>query len=85
MLRTYKAVLRGNHVEWIDTPPAPARPTPVHITLLEDEPGELTARAQEMAAALESLARVGGLSSITDPAAWQRELRQDTPLSGREG
>jgi len=81
MLRTYKAVLRGNRVEWIDTPPAPTRPTPVHITLL-DESAE-PARGQEMARVLEALAQGGGLSGIPDPVSWQREQRQERTLPGR--
>lgn len=84
MLRTYKAVLRGDRVEWIDSPPAPARPTPVHITLLEDEPAELAVRGREMAAALEVLAQSGGLAGIGDPVSWQREVRQERILPGRE-
>jgi len=83
MLRTYKAVLRGNQVEWIDPPPAPARPTPVHITVLEDEAVEPAARGREMAAALEALASADRLPGI-DAAVWERELRQDRTLPGRE-
>jgi hypothetical protein len=83
MLRTYKAVLSGNQVEWIDPPPQPVRPTPVHITLLEDEVVDPGRRGREMAAALESIAAAGRLSSI-DAMAWERELRQDRSLPGRE-
>jgi len=83
MLRTYKAVLRGNQIEWIDPPPAPVRPTPVHITLLEDEAVEPATRGREMAAALEALASGGRLSGM-DAATWERELRQDRGLPGRE-
>jgi hypothetical protein len=82
MLRTYKAVLRGNRVEWIDTPPAPTRATPVHITLLEESVEAPQARGQEMARALEALAQGGGLSSIPDPVGWQREQRQERTLPG---
>ena len=38
--------------------------------------------------ALDSLGRIaarGGIKNIPDPARWQRELRQDRPLPGREG
>ena len=36
-------------------------------------------------AALESLRAAGGLRDfISDPSAWQREIRQDRPLPGRE-
>jgi hypothetical protein len=36
-------------------------------------------------AALERLAARGGIRSIPDPVAWQREQRKDRPLPGREG
>lgn len=83
MLRTYRAVLRDNRVEWIDTPPAPTRATPVHITLLEESAEPPQARGQEMAGALEALAQGGGLSSIPDPVRWQRERRQERTLIDR--
>jgi hypothetical protein len=79
MLRTYKAVLRGDRVEWIDAPPPETESTPVHITLLDDEAGEHGSRGREMAAALSTLARAGGVATTADPSAWQREVREDRP------
>jgi hypothetical protein len=36
-------------------------------------------------AALEALREMGGLPNVvSDPAAWQRDLRQDRPLPGRD-
>lgn len=32
---------------------------------------------------LEVLAQQGGIQSISDPSAWQREIRQDRPLISR--
>lgn len=84
MPHTYRAVLHGNRIEWLDSPPAPGRPVPVQITLLENEAVEPSMlRGQAMARVLEALAQGGGLSTITDPVAWQREVRQDRPLPGR--
>jgi hypothetical protein len=37
-----------------------------------------------MAQALESLARAGGTATIADPALWQREIRMERPLPGRD-
>ncbi len=34
---------------------------------------------------MERMAARNALSSIKDPSAWQREIRQDRPLPGREG
>jgi hypothetical protein len=86
MLRTYKAVLRGDRIEWIDAPPRGQRPVPVHVTLLEDEAASPAAvRGQQMARALQALADAGGLTGIPDPRAWQREVRRERPLPGRGG
>jgi len=79
---TYKAVLHGNRVEWIDPPPQGQRAVCVHITLLEAASED---RGKQMADALADLAALGRLSSIIpDPANWQRELRKDTPVPHRE-
>ncbi|HLX61346.1 MAG TPA: hypothetical protein VKX17_08705 [Planctomycetota bacterium] len=40
-------------------------------------------RRQIMAEALERIAARGGVASIPDPVAWQREQRKDRPLAGR--
>jgi hypothetical protein len=40
MLRTYKAILHGDRVAWLDQRPAQTQPVPVHITPLEDTPRE---------------------------------------------
>jgi hypothetical protein len=84
MLETYQGILRDNHIEWVgDAPPVSEwAGVRVHVTLLDRVPpadAEAT-RGQRMAAALEQLAARGGVSSIPDPLAWQREQRQDRPL-----
>ena len=84
MARTYKAILKGDRVEWLDVPPTPAQPTAVEITLMEEAAEVSKQRGREMARVLEVLAKAGGLSNIPDPTAWQRKLRQDRSLPGRE-
>lgn len=84
MARTYKAILRGDRIEWVDIPPAGAQPTPVEVTLREEASGVSKQRGREMARALETLARTGGLPNISDAAAWQRDIRRDRSLPGRE-
>lgn len=42
-------------------------------------------RRQQAYAALDRLALRGGIAAIPDPTAWQRTLRQERPLPGREG
>lgn len=43
-------------------------------------------KLQETLAKLQTVSRGGqGLANIPDPVAWQRELRQDRTLPGRDG
>jgi heat shock protein HspQ len=44
---------------------------------------ECRLRGQEMAKILQKIAETGG-TNIDDPVAWQREIRQDRSLPGRE-
>jgi hypothetical protein len=85
MLRTYKAILHGDHVEWLDKRPEQTQPVPVHITPLEDTPLEPTGKpGQDMAEALAALASRGTFAAITDPVAWQRDVRHERTLPTRE-
>ena len=43
-----------------------------------------TGRARIPDVRLDKLAAMGGLSSIPDPSAWQREVREDRLLPGHE-
>lgn len=88
MMHTYKALLRGNRLEWLEEAPEPRTDAPlsVHVTVLEQvPPSEAHARGHAMAALLEKLAERRTFSTITDPVRWQRELRQDRMLPGRDG
>jgi hypothetical protein len=89
MLQTYKAVLRGNWLEWIGAAPEQVKDEneiTVEVTILGDAWAESVERERglKMAEALEALAEVNALAGITDPVAWQREIREDRPLPGRE-
>jgi hypothetical protein len=79
---SYRAVVAGDRIEWIDAPPTSGR-LEVRVSLLP--PRADKARRREAAiAALTHLAGLGGLGSIVDPTAWQREHRNDRPLPGRD-
>jgi hypothetical protein len=88
MLETYQGILRGDRVEWSGD--APALPQDagvrVHVTLLDKvertQPG--STQGAQMAAALERVAACQGLDGIGDAAAWERGVRQDRPLPGRD-
>ena len=81
MLNTYKAILKGNHLEWSEDAPTQItndKAIEVFVTILDkpvvtpdkEEPGRL------MAEALNQLAEINAQSEITDPVAWERETRQ---------
>ena len=87
MQETYAAILRGDHLEWSgeNRPDLGShdRPVAVRVTIL----GEATPRGDGrlMAEALERLSTLQALPSLTDPAAWEREVRRERPLPDREG
>jgi hypothetical protein len=89
MQSVYRAILHGNHLEWSGEEPKCSRSesgVEVFVTIpdAEGSPDEERSRGAAMAAALERLAQAGGVQSINDPVEWQREIRTDRPLFGRE-
>ena len=89
MLSTYKALLKGDRLEWRGEAPELAsedRPVAVHVTILDDDGlvSRHPSQGQQMAVALEQLAAVQALSEIVDPVAWERETRQDRALPDRD-
>jgi hypothetical protein len=84
---TYRAVLRGDRLEWRDEAPPEvvgSLALPVSVTILRDEPFSAAQAGERMAAALEKLAASQSVAGIEDPVAWQRETRRDRPLPGRD-
>ena len=85
MVRTYKAILNGDRVEWIDGPPETGERIPVHIIIsdrsLRQPPQTKGRTAGEL---LQILADTDAFADITDPVAWQREQRKDRPLPYRD-
>jgi len=90
MLQTFEAKLKGNQLEWVDEIPRHVYDYPrsiyVYVTLREKVPVEdsETSRKQHIAEALDKLAAMDAVANITDPVAWQREIREDRPLPFRE-
>lgn len=85
MRAAYRAVLRGNRLEWRDEEPkdlSPDRAVEVSVTVLDTS--DPPARGAAMAAALERLAAAGGPRSYGDAADWERETREERILPGRE-
>lgn len=85
MSDTYKATLRGNTLTWLDDNPGLSlddQEVNVLVTVLEEPKGsfETQSRGEAMAQCLEQLANTGGIQGISDPVAWQRELRKDRSI-----
>ncbi len=71
-------------MEWTDPGPVDLNAEqPVEVTIL-DEPDQSENRGKRMAEALEKLAASDAFSEISDPSEWQREIRKDRPLPGRD-
>ena len=88
MLNTYRAVLRGQLLEWLYEQPQnlPSdQAVAVHVTIL-DETTPLAKKQQgrRMAAALEQLAKMNASVRAVDARQWEREVRQERVLPGRE-
>lgn len=84
-MRTYKAILRDNQIEWLEHPPETSGAVQVYIAFPEEQDSEFSSnRGKSMAEVLEELARRDTFAAITDPVAWQRELRAERALPGRE-
>jgi hypothetical protein len=87
MSETYPAILRENRIEWMGDPPPhlpPEQPVRVEVTLLGPASAAPAEQGRLMAEALEQLAARGGRGLPADPVEWQREVRRDRPLPGRD-
>lgn len=84
MRDTYRALLKGDRLEWSEVVPSGlATEQPVEVTIL-NKPDQIVIRRQRMAKAFDDLAAIDAFSEISDPSDWQREVRKDRPLPGRE-
>jgi len=84
MLRTYRAILNGDRVEWRGEEPDATGALEVRITVLESTTlNQNGQRREQRIAALRQLAERGTLSELTDADDWQRQQRRDRPLAGR--
>ena len=85
MLPTYRATLREGSLDRGDEgpPPLPPGAVPVQVTILV--PPARATGGPTMSAALEAFAAAGGPTAFGDPIEWQRDVRAERPLPGREG
>ncbi len=85
MRKTYRAKLHGDRIEWIGA--APENLGEAEIEVVVDQPVsdvEAAQRRAKASAAWEALAKLKPFAEIKDPVEWQREIRRDRPLPGRE-
>jgi len=82
MADTYRAVLKDDHLEWVDKKPEMVNPVDVTVVVHDAPTNKL--QGEKMAFYLEKLAELGGVSGISDPVTWQREVREDRVLPGRD-
>jgi hypothetical protein len=89
MIATYKAHLHGNQLDWQDAhPPVSEATVSVLVTVLPNEDGASSPHVpsgRRLADILRRLAQENAVPSVPDPAVWQKEIRQDRALPGREG
>ena len=87
MLSTYPAILRGQILEWLQEKPPqlnPNRAVSVHVTILEETANATPPeQGRRMAAALAQLARLRSEVATMDPLLWERDVRRERPLPGR--
>lgn len=86
MQSIYKAIVRGDRIEWEADVPEQIRAQQeltVLVTVLDQPATADEKRGARMAEVLGRLAASGGVASITEPLRWQREQRQDRDLPGR--
>ncbi len=84
MLPIYKAVLKGNTLEWTDEAPQNSEAKEVFVIVLEEGKPLERSHGPAMAEALRQFAESGQPSSFGDALEWQKETRKDRVLPGRE-
>jgi len=83
---SYNAKVKGNLIKWTDGIPPElqdAQEHDVRIVIPENQDESLR-RSRELARILEELSKLDPFRDIKDPSEWQREIRKDRPLPGRE-
>jgi hypothetical protein len=84
MSQTYRAILNGSQVTWLDVAPELSESTEVEVVLVAASArSSVNERGARMAQALQGLADRNTFGAI-DPLQWQQEVRHDRPLPGRD-
>lgn len=81
----YSAVLSGDRLVWKGRAPSISTPVDVEVDIPDQiEPLSSEERRRLREEALAGLARIQAFADIEDPVEWQREIRKDRPLPGRD-
>ena len=86
MAQTFQALLTGDQLKWNPSRPVKLpqdQPILVNVTVCDDSVSESPPGAA-MSAALEKLSRLAAFADIDNPVEWQRDLRSDRSLPGRD-
>jgi hypothetical protein len=87
---TFRAILKGDRLQWSEGRPPEItgdRAVSVDVTILDDQRFSASRYAdtgEKMAAFLEKLAASQATKDLEDPVSWQRQVRSDRPLPGRD-
>ena len=96
MIQTYRALLQGNRLEWLEEIPeliVGEASIPVHVTIdtqdkTEDKTGNKTGDEKERqkrgVLIREQISQTGAVRESQDAAAGQRQIRIDRPLPNRD-
>jgi hypothetical protein len=82
MSQTYRAILNGSQVTWLDAAPELSESTEVEVVLVAAR-SSVNERGARMAQALQGLADRNTFGAI-EPLQWQQEVRHNRPLPGRD-
>lgn len=87
MNSVFPATLENGMITWgpNGAPPLPANgPVAVEVVVPMPTPTVDPNKKRRLRELFEELARLGTFDDIEDPVEWQREIRKDRPLEGRE-
>lgn len=87
MQTSYRAILRGDRLEWSSDAPdvAPNQAITVTVTIIDsDSTSTRSSQGARMAVVLAQLAALETRSELDDPLAWERDIRQERQLPGRD-
>jgi hypothetical protein len=86
MAQTFRAILKGDRVEWLGAAPETNGGVAVEITVVpQPSPANDPARGRRILETLNEIAARGtAAQAFGDPLEYQREVRKDRPLPGRD-